>query len=365
MSSRCPAKRCFANAPRSVIMGDMRRLFSRVFDVAVGAACALLVIGSAGSVEDPGTVEDLGTVDEAVPPTVAARSVLVPTLADVYAGSTMPAPELRHVQHDAPGDPTAAWLASVVAAGRHERLETTRGPVHVWTPPGYEPATAITVVYVHGYHQDADTVWAEHRLPEQFALSGINALFVVPEAPVGKRDPIMWRSASAVLDEVKHALAEPLPRKLAVIGHSGAYRTIIQWLADPRLDSVVLLDAAYVDVRPYRAWVVHSKRHRFLNVSIDTVRWSDRLHRTLPSSKIIDGFPREITDDLRAARILYIRSDIGHWPLVTEGVALPAMVRALHTVQVVEELPPLGLPPGHAAPAPVQSAQLDAATTAR
>lgn len=329
-------------------MGDMRQLFSRVFDVAVGAACALLVIGSAGTVED------------AMPPTMAAKSVLAPTLADIYAGSTLPAPELPLVA-DAPVDPEAAWLARVVAAGRHVRLETTRGPVHLWTPPGYAPATAITIVYVHGYHQDADTVWAEHRLPEQFALSGINALFVVPEAPIGKRDPIAWRSASAVLGEVKQALGEPLPRKLAVIGHSGAYRTIIQWLADPRLDSVVLLDAAYVDVRPYRAWVVRSKQHRFLNVSIDTVRWSDRLHRTLPSSKIIDGFPREITEELRTARILYVRSDIGHWPLVTEGVALPAMVRALHGVQVLEELPPLGLPSGPAASAPVQSARLDAA----
>ncbi|MBA3392719.1 MAG: hypothetical protein H0T89_08750 [Deltaproteobacteria bacterium] len=325
----------------------MRQLFSRVFDVAVGAACALLVIGSAGTVED------------AVPPTMAARSILVPTLADVYAGSTMSAPELRLVS-DAPVDPKAPWLATVVAAGRHARLETTRGPVHVFTPAGYTAATAMTIVYVHGYHQDADTVWAEHRLPEQFALSGINALFVVPEAPIGKRDAIAWRSASAVLGEVEQALAEPLPRKVAVIGHSGAYRTIIQWLADRRVDSIVLLDAAYVDVRPYRAWVVRSKRHRFLNVSIDTVRWSDRLHRTLPSTKIIDGFPQEITDELRAARILYIRSDIGHWPLVTEGVALPAMVRALHGVQVLEELPPLGLPPEPAEPAHVQSAQLDA-----
>jgi len=310
----------------------MRQRFGRVFDLALGAACALVLVGAAGrAAPHPDPIEAATPIDD---PYVLPDGpmTLVP---DEPAIALVP-----------PIDPKAAWLAAEIARGRHWRLETARGPIHIWTPAGYARATAQIVLYVHGYHANADTVWDEHRLAEQFALSGANALFVVPEAPTGKHDPIAWPSPSALLREVRRGIEEELPLgRVAAIGHSGAYRTLIPWLQDGRLDTVVLLDAAYVDVLPYRAWVIGSKARRFLNVSIDTVRWSDRLHRTLPSTRTIEGFPREITDDLAKARILYIRSDIGHWPLASEGIALPAMVRALGPTHVYDELPPLGLPP--------------------
>ncbi|MBA3819424.1 MAG: hypothetical protein H0X17_11070 [Deltaproteobacteria bacterium] len=317
----------------------MRPSFSRgsdpVFDLLLGAAFAWVLIGSAGEVAQPPAVAD---------DVQAARSQQGPTLESAY--EPMP-PALEPARVERPLDPATAELQALVVRGRHWRVETPRGPVHVWAPEGYDPVTATTVVYVHGYHADADTVWRTHRLPEQFALSGVNALFVVPEAPTGKHDAIAWSSPAALLRTIKGELDVSLPAgRLAAIGHSGAYRTIIQWLGDARLDTVVLLDAAYVDVWPYRTWVVAARKRRLINVSIDTIRWSDRLHRTLPSTVTVDGFPREITDGLRAARILYIRSDIGHWPLVTEGVALPAMVRALHATRVLDVEPPLGLPPG-------------------
>ncbi|MDQ3365960.1 MAG: hypothetical protein M3680_11085 [Myxococcota bacterium] len=316
----------------------MRPSFSRrsdpVFDLLLGAAFAWVLIGSAGDLARPDAADDVQ----------AARSEQGPTLESAY--ELMP-PMLEPAQVTLPPDPAAAELQALVARGRHWRLETPRGPVHVWAPEGYDAATATTVVYVHGYHADADTVWRAHRLPEQFALSGVNALFVVPAAPTGKRDAIAWSSPAALLRTIKTELDLPLPAgRLAAIGHSGAYRTIIQWLGDARLDTVVLLDAAYVDVWPYRKWVAAGPKRRLINVSIDTIRWSDRLHRTLPSTVTIDGFPREITDELRAARILYIRSDIRHWPLVTDGVALPAMLRTLQATRVLEVEPPLGLPPG-------------------
>src|SRR5690349_5160861 len=49
-----------------------------------------------------------------------------------------------------------------VVIGDHARLETPRGPVHVWTPRGYDPETAITVIYVHGYQIDVDEAWWGH-----------------------------------------------------------------------------------------------------------------------------------------------------------------------------------------------------------
>lgn len=304
----------------------MRQLFSRVLDLTLGTALAVLVIASAS-----------GAADEAAAKTPPAIAVEQAYSAEVVE----PPPALP-----AAIDPKAAFLADLVAQGRHWRLDTANGPVHVWVPRAYDPATAQTVVYVHGYWQDADTVWFAHRLPEQFALAGINAMFVVPEAPRGKWDRVTWPNVTVLLADVVAGTGARLPKgRVAVMGHSGAYRTVIPWLADPRIDTVVLLDAAYAEVLPYRDWVRGAKTRRFINVSIDTVRWSNWLHRWLPSTVTVEPFPRELSDELRRARIVYVKSDIGHWPLVTEGVAIPQLLRLLGAPTVIEgDEPPLGLP---------------------
>ena len=303
----------------------MRPVFSRVFELALGAATALLVIGSASSTTDVASAK----TPSAIPVENAYSAEIVE-----------PPPPLPLV------DPKAAFLADLVAQGRHWRLDTDAGPVHVWVPRGYDAATAQAVIYVHGYWQDADAVWLEHRLPEQFALSGVNAMFIVPEAPRGKWDRVLWPTTQALLAAVVAGIGEPLPKgRVAVFGHSGAYRTVIQWLADSRVDTVVLLDAAYVDVLPYRDWVRGAKTRRFINVSIDTIRWSNWLHRWLPSTLTVEPFPRALTDKMKQARILYVKSDIGHWPLVTEGVAIPQMLRVLGApTALTGDEPPLGLP---------------------
>ena len=306
-------------------MKSVRRLFRRLFDLTLGAATALLLIGSASE----------STVASAKTPSV------IPVESAYSAEVVEPPPPIPVL-----ADPKAAFLADLVSQGRHWRIDTENGPVHIWVPRGYDAASAQTVVYVHGYWQDADAVWHEHRLAEQFALSGANALFVVPEAPRGKWDPVLWPSAHAVLADVSKGIGEKLPKgRVAVIGHSGAYRTVIQWLADPRVDTVVLLDAAYVDVRPYADWVRGAKTRRFINVSIDTIRWSNWLHRWLPSTVTVEPFPRELTDKIKKARVLYVKSDIAHWPLVTEGVAIPQMLRVLGAPPALTgDEPPLGLP---------------------
>src|ERR1051325_3224031 len=90
----------------------------------------------------------------------------------------------------APLPPAAQQIADAVAAGRHVRIDGPRGPIHVWIPPSYHADTGATIVYVHGYFDDADTAWTGHQLPQQFALSALNALFIVPEAPIAQKTPI-------------------------------------------------------------------------------------------------------------------------------------------------------------------------------
>src|SRR5262245_32604710 len=69
--------------------------------------------------------------------------------------------------------PPRDLLEERALAGRHWRLDTPRGAIHVWAPADYDAATAATVAFVHGYWIDVDEAWESYRLAQQFALSGI------------------------------------------------------------------------------------------------------------------------------------------------------------------------------------------------
>ncbi len=247
-------------------------------------------------------------------------------------------------------------LTTAVAAGSHLRLETAHGPVHVWRPAGYHPDGAATVIYVHGYYTDVDTAWKNHQLPEQFALSAINAVFIACEAPRGSRGAVSWTSVGELLATVAHDAAIPRPTgPVIAAGHSGAFRTLIPWLDEPWLDQVVLVDALYAEIAPFRAWLDAAPRHRLIDVGQDTVRWGDELARDLVAAGepvvYLERFPEEERlwpTAARTARVLAIRSQYFHMPLVTGGTALPMLLRLL-PVEVLASAPwaaPLGdLPP--------------------
>jgi len=234
-------------------------------------------------------------------------------------------------------------LEDMAKAGQHWRIETERGPVHVWVPENYNPATAATIVFVHGYHVDVDQAWTDYRLDQQFALSGINAMFIVPASPREKRSPINWPSLNALLATVKGNVDIAMPTKrLVIAGHSGAYRTLALWLANQRLDTVVLLDAVYGEYS-FMPWVREATDHRLVNIAFETDRYSDWMHRQLPSTVRVVGLPEE---GFPEARILYAKTTVGHYPLVTDGVALPLALRAIDvpSVQGARFDLPLGLP---------------------
>jgi len=169
-------------------------------------------------------------------------------------------------------------------------------------------------------------------------------MFIAPEAPSAKWRPIAWPSLTDLLRTVADEIDVAMPAlRLVVVGHSGAYRTLAVWLANRMLDTVVLLDALYVEsgVLP---WVRASSQHRLVNIVYETGRVSGYVHRRLPSTKWISGLP---LDGIPDARIVCVKTDVGHWQLVTDGVALPLALRAI-AVPAVASAPvdlPLGLPP--------------------
>ncbi len=242
-----------------------------------------------------------------------------------------PAARIEEAALASEGPPTPYELAT---AGYAWRLSTRRGPVRVWAPNGYDPATAATVIYVHGYYVGVDDAWTEHRLPEQFAASHLNALFIVCGAPESPREPVTWPSLSRLLGVVARRVPVKLPAgRTVVVGHSAAHRTLDAWLDERRVDTIALVDAAYTDLSPYRAWLRRSRQRRLIDVASATRRRADRFHRSLPATRVVQGFPPPeagtLPERVRDARVLYVRASRDHMDLVTDGVALPMVLRAL------------------------------------
>jgi hypothetical protein len=234
---------------------------------------------------------------------------------------------------------------------RHVRLTSTAGPIHVWTPARYVAETAGIVVYVHGFYIDVDGAWRRHRLARQFAESGLNALFIACEAPRGGSDPVSWPSLTALLETVAEKLGRPLPGgRVVAVGHSGAHRTMASWLEEPRLDTIVLLDAQYGGMRRLREWLDGSPERRLIEAAALTRPQSDELHASIPGAVVFDGFPPPEAgrlDGAQEARVVYVRSQLDHMGLVTSGHAIPMLLRA-SKIPVIADIGVTKAAPGRA-----------------
>ncbi|MBA3539972.1 MAG: hypothetical protein H0T79_10120 [Deltaproteobacteria bacterium] len=189
------------------------------------------------------------------------------------------------------------------------------------------------MVYVHGYFTDVDRAWKGHRLAEQFAISRMNAMFIVCGAPRSPRENVDWDSLDALLASVGRELDASLPEgSVIAIGHSGAHRTLSTWLETERLATVVLIDALYGEQPEFKRWIEADPARRLIDVGDLTRPWTDDLHAALPETLVFDAFPPRAVGRLsgaRTARIVYVRSTIGHMALVTDGIALPMLLGAL------------------------------------
>lgn len=135
---------------------------------------------------------------------------------------------------------------------QHLRISTHNGPVHVFIPDGYvEGGTAI---YVHGFYDTVDSAWVKQKLPEQFAASQRNAIFIAVEAPQQSGAAVYWKSLGELTSTVESALGRKLLDPVVAIAHSGGFSTVASWLSDPRLAHVILLDALYGSSNQFTAW---------------------------------------------------------------------------------------------------------------
>jgi hypothetical protein len=254
-------------------------------------------------------------------------------IAACLAASTAHAEELSAPVEAEPVAPVEA-RSERVEQGDHWRLSSDNGIVHVWRPSGYDPATAGTVVYLHGHRSSADQSWNDFRMAVQFQRSGMNALFIVPDSTADGEEDLHWESLGALRRHVARqtGVARP-PGPLVVVGHSGAFRNIAAWLDDRTIDALILLDALYSHEDEFKSWITNSKGHhgkRLTLVSRDTRGNALRFMRQIPASVGVKRFPArwdELNKKQQNAQVLNFRSPYDHMGIVTSGVVIPLVLR--------------------------------------
>jgi hypothetical protein len=236
----------------------------------------------------------------------------------------------------------AVVLHALLAGGappaeQSARLETRAGPVRVWAPADYDPATAATVVYVHGYKRTADSVWSTGALPDQFRASARNALFIVPTVADSDRAPLRWGHLESLLAEVERAGFARPAGPLVLIGHSGAYRTLARWVDTPGLTAVVLLDALYGQDEAFARF---ARRGRLLVVGHCTAARSRRFLARFAHVPRRDALPErpEFSAAERSARVVYFDTALSHTALNDSGASIPTLLPLALTPPTVVSL---------------------------
>jgi hypothetical protein len=212
-----------------------------------------------------------------------------------------------------------------VEDGAAFRFEAAGGSVRVWRPATYDPATAATVVYVHGYNRTPDSVWTTAALPKQFRESGRNALFIVPQVAMNERSPLRWSSLEEVLQAVAHAGLGRPPGPVVLVGHSGAYRTLARWSVDSAVETVVLLDGLYGAEAAFARFTAHG---RLVLVGRLTAARTHRFLTRFPGAARRDALPAapEFTQEERRAAVVYFDTALGHAELNDGGAAIPVLL---------------------------------------
>ena len=218
--------------------------------------------------------------------------------------------------------------------GTHWRIKSEgSGAIHVWIPPGYDRATAGTVVYVHGYYVDVDQAWKDYDLAKQFRASKQNAIFIVPEAPSGNDQEVKWPALADLRKAVTRANIRLPDGPTIVMGHSGAFRTMMKWVDHKLVAQVILLDALYGGNSAFDDFIGTGKRakyHKMIMIGDDTASEGKAFAKKYPFAVVRDKLPDTVagfTKKEKRAKLLYVKSQYGHMAIVTSGTVIPLLLR--------------------------------------
>lgn len=142
-------------------------------------------------------------------------------------------------------------------------------PFYTWNPD--EPGPEV-IIYIHGYGDTAESSMDKYGLIEQFKKSGRKAHFLIPAAPSGSNEDVVFPDLQELLAGAELTGTD----EITVIAHSGGYRTLRKWLGDPKIKHIIMLDAAYGDIQPFIDWG-QKTGHTMAVVGYDTVDKSRQL----------------------------------------------------------------------------------------
>jgi hypothetical protein len=203
----------------------------------------------------------------------------------------------------------------------------------VWVPPGYDRETAGTVVYVHGYWVDADQAWKDYHLAQQFKMSKQNALFIVPDAPSDNDEKVQWPALTDLRKALARANIKLPDGPTIVMGHSGAFRTVMQWVDHKAVSQIILLDAMYAGEAAFDEFIKSGKRaddHKLIVVAASTATESSAFVKKYKFAVAREKFPSDVggfTKAERRAKLLYVRSQFDHMSIVTGKKVIPVLLR--------------------------------------
>ena len=253
--------------------------------------------------------------------------------APVRARLSNPTPRTIRPRIQDDGESRLEKKEDTVAGGRHFRIKTAQGAVHVWFPENYDRETAGTVVYVHGYWTDADGAWRDHELARQFRASRQNAMFVVPDAPSSNEQSVQWPALSDLRRAVSRANIKIPDGPVIVMGHSGAFRTVMQWVDNRVVDQIILLDALYAGESAFDEYIKSGKRaddHKLIVVAANTAQASQAFATKYKFAVARENMPDSVkgfTKRERGAKLLYVRSQYEHMQIVTSKKVIPMLLR--------------------------------------
>ncbi len=305
------------------------------------ALVLVLALGSVARADDPMPTETMpsdeaGTAGENAAPAPEPAPAADPApVTSTRARMTVPTPSPRAIRPRLKDDGESRLdkKEDTVAGGTHWRIKTAQGAVHVWVPADYDRATAGTVVYVHGYWTDADGAWRDHELARQFRASRQNAMFIVPDAPSSNDEHVQWPALTDLRRAVTRGNIKLPDGPIIVMGHSGAFRTVMQWVDHRAVDQIILLDAMYAGERAFDDFIKSGKRaddHKLIVVGASTEQGSRAFINKYKFAVAREKLPKDVggfTKRERSAKLLYVRSQYEHMSIVTSKKVIPLLLR--------------------------------------
>jgi hypothetical protein len=120
---------------------------------------------------------------------------------------------------------------------------------------------------------------------------------------------------------------------IVVMGHSGAFRTVMQWVDHRLIDQIILLDALYAGEAAFDEFIrsgKHADEHKLVVVGAGTAQDSAEFAKKYKFAVAREGFPATLgafTKAERRAKLLYVRSQYDHMSIVTSQKVIPLLLR--------------------------------------